>query len=430
MGLFDSDFQIEKYIRDRVPELTDLSNRELFKKIVGNLTVDLYKHVKDEYDALERRVFEEAPKALQMPDLITCVIPQDKYDLTDADMFPIFAEDLDEVKVDALEMISAVKSGKEFYLYTCMMELDFLELEKLFGGGRRFKGVIQNEYGETFAEFILKPNRRYVRKAEEFYKISALNYLPWRSLNTAYLFKLVDVFVVSIEEWDDQTEVKKVTTDFAELSDKVLFKPLPLWNARAVTIKGNSYPQPAIDRKYFEHYLYKSQFRDGYEYLLRSSEVPVRNIRRQNGDWYIICDSDRPNDWQFYEISSAPVAANYDKPLLSNERNESFSRNMIEYFGQRIKTRTEMIRFFAAFKVSEQLTFVDAKIVDKPEVRETYSTEAFIDYEYRTGERAQTLQFSFKPADEDFYLNRDIMSFLVTEIQHLFPEYQCVGKLV
>ena len=168
MGLFDSDFQIEKYIRDRVPELTDLSNRELFKKIVGNLTVDLYKHVKDEYDALERRVFEEAPKALQMPDLITCVIPQDKYDLTDADMFPIFAEDLDEVKVDALEMISAVKSGKEFYLYTCMMELDFLELEKLFGGGRRFKGVIQNEYGETFAEFILKPNRRYVRKAEEF----------------------------------------------------------------------------------------------------------------------------------------------------------------------------------------------------------------------------------------------------------------------
>ena len=66
----------------------------------------------------------------------------------------------------------------------------------------------------------------------------------------------------------------------------------------------------------------------------------------------------------------------------------------------------------------------------KPRKLETYSMEEFIDYEYRTGDRTQTLEFSFRPKDEDFYLNRDIMSFLVTEIQHLFPEYQCVGKLV
>ena len=68
------------------------------------------------------------PKHLQMPDWITCVVPQDKYDLTDADMFPIFAEDLNEVQVAALEMISTVKSGKEFYLYTCRNELDFWDL--------------------------------------------------------------------------------------------------------------------------------------------------------------------------------------------------------------------------------------------------------------------------------------------------------------
>ena len=430
MGLFDSDFKIDEYVRERIPQLDDLANRELFKRIVGELNLDLYRHIKDEYDALEKRVFDEAPKPLRLPDMITCVISKDNYDLTDDHLFPMFAEDLEDVQVDATEMVSAVKAGKEFYLYTCMIKADYLELKKLLQSARRFKGVIENEYDSTPAEFILRPNDRYRKKAEEFYEIAALNYLPWRSLNIAYLFKLFDVYVVSIEEWDDQTEVRKITTNFEEFDEKIFYKPLPLWNARAVTIKGNSYPQPAIDRKFFEHYLYAKQFRAKHKYLLRHSDVIIRNIRRQNNDLYIDCDSDLPCDWQFYEMASGALAVNYENPLLSNEQTENFSRNMIEYFGQRIKTHTEMTRFFKSFKASEYLIFVDAKIVDKLKNRETYSTEEFIDYEYRTGERSQTLEFSFKAADKNFYLNRDVMSFLVTEIQHLFPEYLCVGKLV
>ena len=68
MGLFDSDFNIDSYVRTRIPQLDNLENRDLFKRIVGKLTVDLYNHVKDEYDALERRVFDEAPKAEDAPE--------------------------------------------------------------------------------------------------------------------------------------------------------------------------------------------------------------------------------------------------------------------------------------------------------------------------------------------------------------------------
>lgn len=430
MGLFDSNFNIEKYVRARIPELDNLANRDLFKRIVGSLTVDLYRHVKDEYDALERRVFDEAPKAMQLPDLITCVISADKYDLTDDQMFPIFVEDLEKPIIKCQDMLAAVKIGEPFFLYTCMFAVDYLTLKALARSSRRFKGIIEHEFGQTSAEFIVKPNDRYIKKAQELYEIAGLNYLPWRSLNLAYFFKMFDVYVVAIDEWDDQTEVREVTTDFEEFAEKILYKPLPLWNIREVTIKGNSYPQPAVDRKYFEHYLYKKQFRDGREYLLRHADTVVRNIRRQNGDFYIMCDEDLPADWQFYEFATAPEAVNYENPLVSNERNENFSRNMIEYFGQRIKTRTEMVRFLKTFKVTEIVEFVDAKIFDKYKDAETYSMEDFIDYEYRTGDRERTMEFSFRAKDKNFYLNRDVMSFLVTEMQHLFPEYQCVGKLV
>ena len=120
MGLFDSDFNIDSYVRTRIPQLDNLENRDLFKRIVGKLTVDMYNHVKDEYDALERRVFDEAPKADQVPDLITCVVSADKYDLTDDKMFPIFAEDLEETKIITRDMIDSVKNGNPFFLYTCM----------------------------------------------------------------------------------------------------------------------------------------------------------------------------------------------------------------------------------------------------------------------------------------------------------------------
>lgn len=430
MGIFDSDFDIEKYIRQRIPKLDNLENRELFKVIVGNSTLELYNHIKEEYAALEQRVFDETPRAARLPDLITCVIPAEKYDVTDENLFPIFPEDLKKVEVDAQEMIYNLQKNKEVFLYTCMIQADFLELKKLLQSSRSFKGVIENEYGETPAEFIVKPNERYIKKIEELYHIAKLNYMPWRSQNTAYLFKLFDVYVVKIEDWDQHLEVKKVTIEFDEFSEKILYEPLPLWNIRPVMIKANAYPQPAVDRKYFEHYLYAKQFDEAHEYLLRRTDFIIRNIRRQAGDWYIICDSDAPGDWEFYEFAPAPNAKNYENPLLSNEQNQSFSRDMIEYFGQRIKTRTELNRFLNSFKCSEYLTFVEAKVTGKPRLIESYSTEKFIDYEYRMGDRAQFLELAFRPKDEDFYLNRDLMSFLVTAVQHFFPEYQCVGKLV
>ena len=144
MGIFDSDFDIENYVRQRIPEMSDLDNRELFKNIMSSSVVELYKHIKTEYDALEERVFKESPRSKRMPDLITCVIPLDKYDLTDEIMKPIFAEDLKEIAVNAQEMIYSVNNGKEFYLHTCMIKADYLELKKLLQSNRRFKGIIEN----------------------------------------------------------------------------------------------------------------------------------------------------------------------------------------------------------------------------------------------------------------------------------------------
>lgn len=67
--------------------------------------------------------------------------------------------------------------------------------------------------------------------------------------------------------------------------------------------------------------------------------------------------------------------------------------------------------------------------VKAPPEPETYDMDRFITDELRRKEARETMLLHFSAADPDNYLNLDLMSFLVTKVQKLFPEYVCVGIL-
>ena len=431
MALFDNEEDFDRYFDKRILQMDNLENRELFKEILSGALKGLFAQTAFSYQELERRVFREAPRVNRMPDIYTGVCPKILYDATEKFLFPMFADDLEEKTVAAQEMLASVKKNQPFYLYTCFVQEDFLELQKLISSGRVFRGTIENEFSETPAEFVLRPNEKYLKLIEELYPIAWLNVFPWRSINSPYLYKFFDVYVTKIEEWDDQTEVKKVTVNFEEYQENISSDIVPLWNISPVTIKANAYPQPVLERSYFEHFLYKAQFKENHAYLLRHVDWIIRSMRwTDEGDLYIICDKEMPEDWNFYEVTPESRTTAYGYPLFNNFQDESFSRNMIEHFGQRIKTRTELYRMIESFNCSAIFDLVDAKPVPLPEETETYSVEQFVSHEFRSGNWNQALEISFRPKYPDFYLNRDIASFLVTNMQHFFPEFKCVGKLV
>ena len=435
MGLFDDAFDIDAYVRKRLMEMDDLKNRELFKEVIVDMLTGLYHHAREEYHLLEERVFREVPSPQKTPQVITGMASRQEYDVTDKNLFPMDESDLEPKDVVVEEMLAAVKEQKPFYLFTCLIAEDYLELKKLLAEERVFHGIIENEYGETAADFIIKPNTRYLKKIEELYAVTILNQLPWKTVNCPYLYKLFDVYVTGIETWDEEVQVKKITVEFDEFSDHVKYNVIPLWNARPVNILGNSYPQPALERGYFEHYLYRSQFKEDSEYLLRRSDWALRGVRRLDGDIYILADGETPGDWEFFEFRPAPKKAWYSYPIMANGQNDTFSGNMIASYGMRIKTRTEVVRFLESFPGARHLELADIDIRENPRRRgketiETYSMEKFIEYEFRSGDWERAMVLSFSPKDPENYLNRDIMSFLTTEIQHYFPEFECLGRLV
>ena len=161
--------------------------------------------------------------------------------------------------------------------------------------------------------------------------------------------------------------------------------------------------------------------------------MEITNIRRINGDLYITCPIPRPCDWHLYEVHQNEKMGNYPYPVLSNQYKDTFSGSITEMYKKSIKTRGEMARLMESFEYGDYLVFSDFEILSSvPEecIPCNYNMDSFMEDEIRTGNQRAVLVICFEARDEENYLNEDIMSFLVTQVQRIFPDYCCVGKIV
>ena len=102
-------------------------------------------------------------------------------------------------------------------------------------------------------------------------------------------------------------------------------------------------------------------------------------------------------------------------------------------FRKSIKTKAEMGRLIEAFDYEKYLTFCDFKLCSEiPTICRdaNYNMDSFLTDELRTGDAGRILVVQFTAKDPAEYLNEDIMSFLVTQVQRIFPDYHCVGEIV
>ena len=54
----------------------------------------------------------------------------------------------------------------------------------------------------------------------------------------------------------------------------------------------------------------------------------------------------------------------------------------------------------------------------------------FIEDEVRDTRAQKKLLLQFRAGEGDSWLQRDVASFLVTEVQRIYPEYECGGIIV
>lgn len=428
----NNNFNMERYIRERMLEITQLEDRELYKNIVGDMLLRLYEYNREAYRELEERVLKESAPGQSNYAIYLTMTDREHYDATDAFMHPMREEDSGKRKLLAKEVNEAVQKGEEFLLYTVFLQTKASDIRRLLKEERTFTGVLRTEKREYRGTFLLRRNETYLDMVKELYYIFAANNQAWTTVCEAYLTKMMDVYLCGAENIPDQDEILEIRADFEEYGDVVRYEMIPLWNLQKISQKTSTYPDPGIDKINYEHQIFAHLLQPDCEYLVMNTDVEITDIRRRNGDLLISCPLEKPCEWKLYQVNLVERQEQYLYPVLGNRCKESFSGRIAEMYRKSIKTKAEMARLMEAFSYDGYVRFQGMEIGDTPPEGwedSNYNMDGFIQDEIRVGNAREILHLSFAPAGGERYLNEDIMSFLVTQVQKVFPEYLCIGSL-
>lgn len=416
--ILDENIDIEKYIEQRLLEMKNLEDRKMLREILNEVILPLYGHTQDKYEKLEEKLNQEIEACNGNFEIVTGIVDRKKFDVTNDDMQLMRAEDVEEKKVDFGEVLKALQEEKSIFLFTIFIKADYMLIKEIADSKRIFKGVIKTSESEYNAEFEIKRNQGYLKQIESLYTVFLNNKIPWKTVNAAYLYKMFDVTLISAEKLEGN-EIDEIAIDFEEYEKYVLYDYVPIWNLKTKVIKTSVYPKACIDQIHYEHLIYKEKL-DGGKFMICNEGIQLLNIQRIKDDLVITCREKNPVNWKMYQLITSQ-SVKFEEALMNNQ--SSITK------GLRVRTKLELERFIISQGYSNYMELKSIRTQDGyMESIDTYNMDGFIEDEILLKNNNNSLIFYFEPKDREYYLNRDIMSYLVSRLQWVYPEYHCIGK--
>ncbi|WP_297428355.1 normocyte-binding protein [Clostridium sp.] len=420
-------------IYEKLNEIKDLNDRLLLKKIMNGVFEELEEYSKDRLNDIEKRVFNEVPYIKEKYNIYSTIIRKDKLDITDDFLYPILKEDAEEKIYNTLEILEAIKNRKDKKMFKVFLKCDYLKFREFINKDFNIKGRITTDKRIYEADFKIVENRQYIDKVSKLYRSFIKNNIPWTTVNDPYIYKIADVVLIGIEGNLDRNEnISTIEVDFGEYAQYVEYNMVPLWNIKELSLKCGGFPVPCIDKVSYEHdiTIVKEGTKNGYLVDEENSEFNYITFTKKS---VIICTSISESiDWKFLCIIDPHKNKKYEYELMTNEIKVNFTNKLAFEKPYTIKTKTELARVINSYKVSKHLIFNEVKLTaDYPEeFKQTYEVNNFIIDEIREENVKKSLVLYFEPINKEYYLNKDILSFLVSEVQLLYPEYKCEGRLI
>ena len=406
-SVFGAGFDLQDYIHKRSLDIQDLRERALYRQVTDTLMVNLFQYLGDEQKKLEQRILSEIQSRESEFTIHIGVTEPDLYDASDRFLTPICPEDVEHVRPP---------------LSDCLDQNEPVPVDRVF----------LRQAGAFPATFSIRRSRRYLKQVERLYQVFHANHIPWSTVCSAYLYKMFDVYLVDAEGAGQDTgvEVQSVTVDFGAYEPFLHRGMIPLWNLERVEVSTSMYPSPCADHVHYEHRIFAHRLSPGCSYLVADVDRVLQNVRLVAGDMLITCQEKGPVNWKLIQVNPSDRKLRYAYPLLANQPEESFASNLGALYQQGVKTRGELRRVILSYGYDSVVSFQDVELgAAGPAEAETYDMDQFITDELRKRETQETMLLHFAAADPGNFLNMDIMSFLVTKAQKLFPEYHCAGVL-
>lgn len=320
-------------------------------------------------------------------------------------------------------------------MFKIFLKCDYSIFKEFINSNLKIKGIIETDKKVHEAYFKVFKNKEYTGKVSKLYKSFINSNIRWTTINNPYIHKIADVVLAGCKDKIGNDEnIIKIEVDFGEYSKYIEYDMVPLWNIKELKLKCSGFPAPCIDKINYEHNI--SILKEGEKngYLVDSENVDINYIMLTNESVVISSKIDEAVPWKLWSIINYNKCKiyQYEYELMTNEVNVNFSNKLSFEKPYTIKTKTELARVINSYKASEYLKFnnVNLEEICKEEVKESYEVNDFIIDEIRDENVKRVLILYFEPRDKDNYLNKDLLSFLVSEVQLIYPEYKCEGRLI
>ncbi|WP_252244584.1 MULTISPECIES: normocyte-binding protein [unclassified Clostridium] len=422
-------------IYEKLNEINDLNDRVMLKKILNSVFTSLEQHSEDRFNDLEERVFDEIQYLEEKYNVYSTIIDRKHLDVTNEFLFPVIEEDTEEKIYDVKTIIDNLNDNVSSKMFNIFLKCDYSIFKQFISNNSEITGTIETDKKIHKAYFKVKANTEYKEKINTLYKCFINNNIMWKTVNMPYINKIAQIFLTKCEDQiDEEEEIVKINIDFGDYSKYIKYDMVPLWNIKEIKLKCAGFPVPCIDKVNFEHDISIEKEGTNHGYLVNLDEENMDYVTIKKNYISITSKISASSPWLVYKIvnykEDNTKKDNYE--IMSNYKNVNFSNRFLFNNRYVIKTKSEIAKLINSFEASKHLRFRDLKIEELKfhEDKETYDANDFIIDEIREDNIKKSLVLYFEAKNKEYYLNNDILSFLVSEIQIIYPEYKCEGRLI
>lgn len=423
---------IKEMIRREIQSISVLEERIAFKDMMEGVFLSLYEKNRETYKELETRVMDDLAYDINQYRICTGLVERAYLDVSHHLLTAVCEEDIKPAIRTIAELREAILKDGKVCLSTVFLKGDVLEIQNLLKKESVYSGFIKTEKKYPISVRI-EPCIRYLKKMERLYHLFIKNGVSWQTINAPYLFKMMDLVVYDIPvEIPDSEIIYGLETDFGCYSSMVRFDMVPLWNVWKLTLESTGFPVPCGDHKNFE-YVISIQEHGLRNVYLMENKSGIQSVRQNGSRLLITGQVGHKRKWDVYMIKSDREFRidKYTYPIMENVRKDGFAERFQKKQGQKVKTKGELERFIRGFGLENYIEYQGCQLeAENSEPRETYSMNFFIKDEIREQKGRRCLILFFKAKGSKKWILRDIASFIVSEIQEIYPEYQCEGRIL
>jgi len=424
-------------IKDRLQKIDHLEDRRLLKHILNGVFQNLVDYSQQQLEELEQRVFSEIEVSVTNLTIYSTLIKLEDYDPINDFFYPVDPRDLKQAGMNPAAIEKTIRQDNQRpVLGKIYLAMDYLRLQQLYETlpERRFSGTLVTNLRTYPIELKLSPYCCYLDQIKMLYELFLKNNLIWRTILHPYLYKYLQIKLMTELTFAKEEQVMELNINFEELEPYKKVDRIPLWNIQYLQVTSAGFAKAAKDRIYYEHEVdLDDQGETAHGYLIDTHQEEIHYTYRKKGKIIVVSPKERVNHWDIYQIKQLSKDMEQglkEKVILSNERAPYFTDQFARGQDRIIRTKGDIARLTHLYPSTKELTLADVKICERgTENKETYHLNLFLKDLIRKEEDKKFLQLSFTAAKQDVLI-RDKMSFLVAEIQQRLPEFICVGELL